>query len=91
MMVARLARRAGDLPPAGAAGPVFGGVPIRDIRLASRREMPAGTVVRLREVGVPGLVGARIRLPLSGQLVDLGAVPIIDGEVVLADEHLPPP
>jgi hypothetical protein len=68
---------------------MFGGVHIRDIRLASKREMPAGTVVRLRDLGVCGLVGARIRLPGSGGFIDLGPVPIIDGDVVLPDDRVP--
>ena len=73
-----------------AGAPCFSGVPIREIRFASNRDVPAGTEVRLTDVGVPGLVGARVRLPGTARLIDLGRVPIIGGEVMIPDEKLFP-
>jgi hypothetical protein len=74
------------LPGAESApAPCFGGVVVRDIRLASAREMPAGTTVRLSDSGLPGAVRARVRLP-GRDFVELGTVPFIDGVVLLPDE-----
>jgi hypothetical protein len=49
--------------------------------------MPAGTTVRLRDVGLPGAVQARVRLP-GKDFVELGPVPFIDGVVLLPDEKV---
>ena len=73
-----------------AGAPSFSGVPIHEIRFASNHDVPEGTEVRLTDVGVPGMVGARIRLPGAAELIDLGRVPIIGGEVVIPDERLFP-
>jgi hypothetical protein len=67
--------------------PSFGGVVVKDIRLASTREMPAGTAVRLSDIGLPGTVRARVRLP-GKDFVELGPVPFIDGVVLLPDEKV---
>jgi hypothetical protein len=70
-------------------GPAFAGHPVVDIRLASNRELPPGTEVRLADAGRPGAVLARIRLPGTVALLDLGQVPFVGGVVLIPDERVP--
>jgi hypothetical protein len=56
---------------------------ITGMRTAGKKQVPGGTRVILHNPGIPGQANVQLQLPGAEGFADLGAVPIIDREIVL--------